>query len=468
MDVAPLLRRGESEKVEFKESFGQAAIETICAFANAAGGTLLIGVTDKGIPRGVQSGPAILKDWANRIAQGTGVHPSIVTRREKGKPVVVIQVQESKMKPVLFHGRAYKRVGSTTRQMSPEGLARVVLDGMGVTWDELPETRARLKDISAAKVREFVRLANETGRRPIPGRTPVAEVLEKLKLVKDGHPVRAAVLLFGKDPKGFYSQAYIKAGRFRSDTLIVDDREIEGTVFEQIDSAMNYFRERLMTRFEKTEYPRRKTIWEYPLKALREAVINAVCHRDYIGTGAVQIRIYDDETWIWNPGSLPKGWSVEMLKEPHPSKPRNRRIAEILFYAGIIEAWGSGTRDMIRRALDHGLLEPVFDQELDFKVVFKKSAKVIAPHDTTHVTTHDTTHVTTHVVKLLRAAGKPRSRTELQKILGLRNRRYFQKVYLAPLVEAGWLAMTLPDKPHSRRQRYRTTSAGAKRLETEE
>lgn len=103
------------------------------------------------------------------------------------------------------------------------------------------------------------------------------ELLKKLKLVRAGKPTRAAILLFGKDPQGFYSQAMLKIGRFRNETLIVDDRRIDGTLFDQVEEAIGYFREKLDTRFEMTGRPQREVIWEYPLKALREAVTNAVC-----------------------------------------------------------------------------------------------------------------------------------------------------------------------------------------------
>jgi len=300
--ILRLIRKGESETVEFKESFGTEVIETTCAFANAKGGIILIGVDDRGNVKGVQIGKSSTKDWINRIAQGTGVHPSVGVIRVGGNKVVRIEVEGSRIKPVMFHGRVYKRVGDTTRQMSVEELTRIVLDSVGATWDELPEPRASMEDIDPSKIRAFVRLANETRRRPIEGRISPSTLLEKLDLIREGKLSRAAVLLFGKRPQKYYLQAMIKAGRFRSEDLIVDDREIEGSLFEQVEGAMNYFREKLETRFEMTGRPQRKVIWEYPLDSLREAVINAVCHRDYMESGQTQVRIYDDRVMIWNSG----------------------------------------------------------------------------------------------------------------------------------------------------------------------
>jgi len=369
-----LIRRGESESVEFKETFNREALEAVCAFANTAGGMLLIGISDRGQVNGIQTGKEILKDWANQISQGTGLHPSIEIVHVKGKEVTAIRVPESRIKPVMFHGKAYKRSGSITRQMNMEELTHLALTSVGVTWDEVPEVRATIADISMAKVKTFVRLVSVTGRRPIPPWTSATELLEKLELLRKKRPTRAAILPFGKNPQKFYLQAVVKAGRFRGETLVVDDREIEGTLFEQVEGAMNYFRERLKTRFEMTGKPQRKVIWEYPLDALREGVINAVCHRDYLCNGHTEIRIYDRQLMLWNPGGLPTGISLAMLRERHPSVPRNRLIANVLFYAGLIEQWGSGIQKMNGECETLGLPKPKFEEVMGFRVTFGKNA----------------------------------------------------------------------------------------------
>ena len=159
-----LLRGGETETVEFKAAFGRDAIETLCAFANAAGGTVLIGVDDRGRVAGVEAGPSTLRDWANQVAQGTGLHPSLEALASHGRTVVRIRVEKSRFKPVMYQGRPFTRCGSTTRQMRQEDLARAVLASVGATWDEVPDERVSLADIDWAKVREFMRLADKTGR----------------------------------------------------------------------------------------------------------------------------------------------------------------------------------------------------------------------------------------------------------------------------------------------------------------
>ncbi|MBI1870478.1 MAG: putative DNA binding domain-containing protein [Chlamydiae bacterium] len=371
--VLKWIRQGESEAVEFKESFGREALETICAFSNTAGGTLLIGVSNSGQIMDLQVGQQLLKDWANQISQGLGLHPSIDLYKVKSKSVVRISVLESRMKPMMFHGKAYRRFGSTTRHMNLEKLTRVALENVGITWDEIIEPRASMSDISMVKVKAFFRLAKEMGRRPVPDKVSSMELLEKLELVRVGKPTRAAILLFGKNPQKFYIHAIVKIGRFRNETLIVDDREIEGTLFDQVEGATGYFREKLETRFEMTGQPQRNVIWEYPLDALREALINAVCHRDYLSGGHTEVRLYDQELMVWNPGGLPTGISLAMLKGRHTSVPRNRLIAKIFFYAGLIEQWGSGIQKMVGACRTVGLPEPKFEELMGFRITFAKS-----------------------------------------------------------------------------------------------
>ena len=481
-----LLRQGESETVEFKESFGREALETLCAFANTNGGLLLIGINDKGDIKGIPGGANTLKDLANQIAQTTGLHPSIKTMHSNNKRIIHIRVPKSRIRPVLYHGKAYSRSGSTTCRMGMDEITKTVLTSVGMTWDEMPEVRANIADISTTKIKAFIRMANEQGRRPIPSRINPLELLHKLKLLRQGRPTRAAVLLFGKHPQDFYAQSIIKVGRFRGKTLVVDDREIAGTLFDQIEGAMLYFREKLDTRFEMTGMPQRKVVWEYPLDALREAVTNAVCHREYMSTAQTQARIYDHELLVMNPGGLPTALSVDSIKKAHHSVPRNRQIAEILFYAGLIEAWGSGIEKMMDECANAGLPKPVFESDQAFKVAFKKAALTStpqAPHkhpsSTDQVPTKyrlSTDQVPTkyrpstgqvlrpEIWNLLAYCRQPKRIRQIMAHLGLSHKYTFTTNYLRPLLAQGLLAMTTPDSPRSPKQSYVATPQGLTHL----
>lgn len=361
--LEPLLAKGEGETIEFKESFDEESLESIAAFANARGGCVLIGVADDATVKGVRLGKESLRDWANRIAQSTRLNPRIAEVAWQGKSVVLIEVAESPVKPMPCRGRFFKRVGKSNRHMTDDDLTRLVLDKVGSTWDEIAETRATLDDIDERQLNRFRTLCNEKKRRLIPSEGTAVRAMENLGLLKDGKPIRAALLLFGREPQRWYPSATVKIGRFRSETIIADDRELGGTLSDQIDAAMGYFRERLQTRFEFRGTPSRDVIWEYPLEALREAVINAVCHRDYLDGSQIQVRWHDERLVILNPGGLPPPLNPEALRHEHTSRPRNRKIAELLYYAGLIEKWGGGTLQIIRGCRAADLPDPQFEEK---------------------------------------------------------------------------------------------------------
>ena len=362
-ELASIIAGGESQTVEFKESFGEESLETLAAFANSAGGTLLVGVADDGTVKGTHTGNESLRNWANRITQGTGLNPAIGKTHVDGKTVVFLCVEKSPVRPVACAGRYFKRVNNSNRRMTDDDITRIVLDKVGITWDEIEEPRATLRDLDFGALSTFRAECNAKGRRPVPGKDSDKTVLEKLGLFKHGKLIRAALLLFGKAPQSLYPSAILKIGRFRPGGIIADDREIWGTIFAQIEAAMEYFRGRLATRFERKGLPARDVIWEYPLSALREAVTNAICHRDYLDLSQTQIRWHDDRIIVVNPGKLIPPLKPETLLQPHVSRQRNRKIAELLYYTGLVERWGSGILEMSHSCVKAGLPEPRFKEE---------------------------------------------------------------------------------------------------------
>ena len=362
--LARALEAGEHERCEFRRSFGKEALRTLCAFANTRGGELWIGVKEDGEIVGTSLGKESLRDWAHQIREELGISAHLESGEVRGRKVVRIAVEESLYKSVRYRGRAYIRSGSSDRRATEEEETRWVLERTGQTWDGLPEPRARWEDLDPEQIRRFRRLCDRKGRRPIPPDEDDRTVLRKLGLLLENDiPTRAAVLLFGREPQRFYLNAVVKIGRFRSPTVIVDDREIYGTLFDQVEETLRYFREHLETRFEFTGEPAREVIWEYPLEALREAVINAVIHRDYLDSGHVQVRWYDDHLVILSPGTLPPPLTLEDLKRPHRSAPRNRLIAKVFYYAGWIERWGTGIQKILDECRNAGLPEPEWRED---------------------------------------------------------------------------------------------------------
>jgi len=184
---------------------------------------------------------------------------------------------------------------------------------------------------------------------------------------------RAALLLFGKNPKKFYITAYIKIGKFVSATDLVSTDDIEGNLFDLVDKAMEMLRIKYLLSNITYEGIYRRDNLEYPEEALREAIINAVIHRNYMGAHT-QLRIEPDRLNLWNEGTLPPDIKIDDLKKWHFSRPRNEFLADVFFKAGMIEAWGRGTIKIVDECRKAGLPEPEFREEFGgFTVRFHKA-----------------------------------------------------------------------------------------------
>ncbi len=351
MKVEEILRRGECETIEFKEKFGKETIETIVAMANSRGGYVLIGVQDDGEVLGVSIGKNTLANWANEISQNTEprIIPQIESIRYGEKNIVMIRVDEHPIKPVFFRGRAYIRVGASNRRMTQREITEMFESSTGTSWDYyvVDESMGILDKDAISKFAKMAKL----------DRYGTDEILRKLHLVREGKPTRAAVLLFGKNVQDIFMNAVVRVGRFK-DSEILDSVDVDGNLFSQVENVMDVVKKHLNRKFIIRE-TKREEVWDYPMIALREGIINAVIHRDYRRPEEIQIKIYDDHLTIWNPGSLPFDLTVEDLYREHPSHPRNKLIAETFYLAGYIEKWGSGTLRIINAMKKRGLPEPV-------------------------------------------------------------------------------------------------------------
>lgn len=346
----------ESQVVELKRSLGEwkEIVETCAAFATAHGGCVYVGVSDDGRASGVQIGKGTIEDLVNKIARNTNpkIVPTIRTDVIEGKTVITVEVPEHPTKPVYAFDKPLRRSGRTNQVLSPSEAAELYLATRGITWDETVLSNASLQDINAEKVWAFLHRARSERRLNASTETPVEQVLHQLNVIRDGKITVAGLLLFGKDPERLLPQSALRCARFKGDDTVhfLDMKLIEGTVIDQVEEAVAFVRRntsmavKIEGKLERTER------WEYPLDAVREAITNAVCHRDYADTGNVQVRIFDHGLEVWNPGALPAGLTVEDLRRNHESKPRNKLIAHAFFLIRYIEQFGTGTGRMMRNA----------------------------------------------------------------------------------------------------------------------
>ena len=305
--------------------------------------------------------------------------PEIRERSDDNKSIIEVIISEGTHKPYFVDGVPYIRSGSESVKMPPDVLTRLIMEQQGYAWDHDICAGATLDDIDPALVKSYLTRARQVRQIDLDPDTPVETALDSLELLNDGRPTNAAILFFGRNPQRFIDSAEIRCARFRGDDVTqpyANMKVIGGAVVGQIDQTELFIRDNIAKAawMPKEKFEREES-WEYPPEAFREAVINAVCHRDYQSSGNVQVSIFTTSLEILNPGLLPPTLTIESLKRRHSSKPRNRLIADLLFRIKYIERWGSGTTKMIRVCRDLGMPEPEFrEQDEDFMVTFRRSS----------------------------------------------------------------------------------------------
>ncbi len=373
----------ENQKVEFKKSLAEKneILETLSAFANTEGGKIYIGMEenkDGSIKEiiGVNIKGRVIENLVNEIKQNTDpiLFPSVKVENIQNKEILSIEIQENSIKPVFTKGKVYKRIGKTNQKLSSLEIRELTRESIDYNFTELICKESKLEDIDDKKIKKFIEKAKEERNFSIEYKSK-EDFLKKMKMFAKKELNYSAILLFGKESQEFVLQSEVRCGRFKGiKPLEFEDMEvINGTLIEQVERVMNFVKRNLKMEATFDQGTERKEKWEYPLLAVKEGVANAICHRDYSSNANVQIRIFDDRLEIWNPGSLPKGLTIDKLKGKHESKSKNKLIAKCFFLVKHIENWGTGTNRMIEWCLEHGLPEPEFeDTKTSFIVTMQK------------------------------------------------------------------------------------------------
>ena len=340
-NIKELIQSGEGLRIEFKLNFSDAVIETLVAFANTEGGSVILGVDDSGKYIGINIGKESIQKWLNDIKLKT--QPSIIPfveeyKTTKGMVNIVFSVNEFPIKPISFRGRYFKRVNNSNHQLNLNEITDLNLQSLQLSWDAYIHPEKSVEDLDIEKIKKFISKVNETGRFQLGQDWKLN--LEKLRLVKGNTISHAALLLFGKES----TQYNIHLGRFKTPSLILDDRMFKYTLFEAVEESMKYIISQLKVAFEITGKTTQRTeIFEYPLTAIREILLNAIIHRDYLSPIDIQIKIFDNKITFFNPGKLFGNLSIEALqKDNYQAYARNKLIAEAFYLTGDIEKYGSG------------------------------------------------------------------------------------------------------------------------------
>ena len=375
VDLKQRIAQGENTTTEFKENFDQEAIETAAAFANTDGGTILIGVSDRQKINGITIGKETLRDISNRMSQATEprVTPEIQSVEVDNRSVLLIHITQSAIKPVAVRGRCYKRVGNSNRVMSPQEIAQMHLNATGQTWDGLSVAGTGIDDIAEKKVEWYLTRRETVRNVPKPQDMNMTDLLRNINGISDAEQsTHAGILFFGKYPQRFFYNAQLRVVKFKGTSVlhpVIDRLDCTGALWEMVDAAEEFIRKNIrLLSFRTSKSFQRDDKFEYPLDALREAIINALIHRDYQKSADVRVFIFDTRVEVISPGTFPEGVSPD---EP-VHEPVNPTLSQFMYDVGFIERYGAGIRMMRRLSEEWGNEAPRYKfHPLETTIIFE-------------------------------------------------------------------------------------------------
>ena len=343
-EIMDLISMGESESLEVKRSTGQRtdAMKAVCGMLNGSGGHVLFGVTDKGDPIGQQVSTRTLESIAAEVRRiEPQVFPEIETIcLKEGNSIIVLTVSGTDC-PYTYDGRPYLRYGPTTIIMPREEYEQRLLERFhpAKRWENQPvPDHISIGDLDEEEIQIAMEIAINLGRLQAQPKSDMKSILKGFKLIQNGELLNAAVALFCKNQQLQiqYPQLEIRLARFRGrDRLcdFIDNRQYWSNAFKALRLAESYLMDHVPIagrvvpgKMIREDYPL------YPVRATREGLANALCHRDYtIPGGAVSLAMYNDHLEIVNPGVFHFGVTPEKLKRPHESHPWNPLIADVFY-----------------------------------------------------------------------------------------------------------------------------------------
>jgi len=483
------LRLGENQAVEFKTTCKPQIVgQQVCAFLNGQGGYVVCGVGEHGEIVGTSMlGGAT----AFEAALAQGLEPkafiSVETHKIEGKEVLVVEVPAGKDVPYAFENQVFVREGDRTTKASIAQIKDMVMHRQAEPerWERRLSTANIERDVANEEVAAVAAAAGENHRAQLRNIDDMQAVLQDLSAARYGRLTNAGDVFFTTAPDVRHPQVRVRAVCFASgktDDTYHDTKTLSGPLMRVLEKAYTFIVRNTATvsRFSKGRLDRQDEPF-YPADAIREGLVNAFAHRDYADyKGGLTIQVYPERLEIWNSGSLPEGITPETLAKGHISVLRNPDVAHMLYLRGAMEKIGRGSLLILKKCRDRKLPAPTWtSNELGVTLTFWASDAATQPLGTDLEQTWDKKcpkyvpslsqvcpkSVPSEVVKaILRTAAPNADMQSLMHAAGHTNRSRFRKTILTPLVEAGLLEMTIPDKPRSSKQRYALTEKGKETL----
>ena len=465
-----LLTLNEGKTLEFKRDLSSPKnlLKTLVAFANTAGGKVIVGVDDSTRePVGITSPLDEEERLGNLIADS--ISPRLVPNIEMitiaDQTLLIVEVFVSNARPHYLRSEGsekgvYVRLGSSNRQADVQLIAELSRSREGIVFDEMPMAELSIADLDRVVAQQWFgdrRKLDEAG-------------LITLKLLRQEQgklvPTRGAVLLFGINRTFHFPDAWVQCGRFlgQDKAAIFDHIELDQPLPQMVESILLFLKKHGMRGADFSEIQRRD-VWNIPLGILREGVINALVHTDYSQRGApIRVTFFDDRIEIENPGILLPGMTIEDMKGGI-SKIRNPVIARVFRELNLIEQWGSGVRRMFREAEDLKLPAPeIMEVGLRMRLVIWLAEPLPVSSSKAQVEVQVEAQVDLDILAI--CLSQPSSSKEIATALGHKQLSGNLRKALPRLKNAGFLEYTIPDKPNSRLQKYRLTAKGSALLDS--
>ncbi len=479
-ELLDLIAAGEGPEVEFQRSLGREFGRELCAFANGDGGTILLGVSSSGEVVGVGNHR---RTRVKVLTVARSGDPPVVVEIESVGEVMRVTVPPQKYKPYSIGWRAFVREGSGSRRLTNAEIKDLYYAVGRAHFDKEPcEAFSMEAHLKAGVWERFI------ARAKIPEAMQAILALRNLGLVdNEDRMTHAGAWLLARDIRQFTESAHVSCALFRGteEAGSLERQDFHGSLPDIADEVLAWVLRRINVQF---------AIWredargrpELPEEALREALMNAIAHRDYRSRNHVQVRVFKDRLLIASPGGLPEGMNAGDLGTK--SVPRNPLLYSMLGRMGLVGGIGTGIRRMKSLCREYGVLEPRIESSgTEVTTSFRRppairlqpsgiddddfaamQASLFNPQDAgtkgpdrhTGPTQVWERKTTVQVRDLVRVLDRDRSRVQILQGLGLRNRSNLVVNYLRPALDAGLIEMTIPDKPTSGRQRYRLTPMG--------
>lgn len=405
------------------------------------------------------------------------VRPVFSTLINNGKVVITLEIPEAPIqdKPVYYSGAgiqkgSYIRVGDADIRMTDNEIYSLIAFKNNIHDELRIVKRAEMLDLDMEKMDAYVKI--QTHKKPNFAKLGMDRMLQDLGITASDDngvlkPTVAGLLCFGIYPQSFFPQWMVtcisvpgyEIGQIGgSGERFIDNKKIEGTIPEMIEGCISFILKNMSVKtIISGKTGKREDKTEYPVKAIREGVLNALIHRDYSihSEGVyIQIRMYKDRIEIQNPGGLFGRISIDLLGKKKNYDARNSNIIRILEDMEIVENRGSGIPTMIDEMYHHGLKAPVFeDTRGSFLVTLcrdgEQDSPQVNPQDIPQVNPQDEMKM-----KIFEFCAVPRTRKEVAKFVGIKDVRYLKEAYLSKLLEQDLIRMTIPDKPTSKNQKY--------------